>query len=238
MISVIFWCYSRQEHLNAVLPKWLEQQGVDYEIVIGCGPDIKLPDDKRIVRIAAPPPPKMGRAYNLLLAKAKGEILLITQCDLEVNDPLQLVRMTEYLKPRTIVSERFFKDGNRQAGCFLQFLMARKADIEAVGAWYEAYDCPCYVGHEDSDLIARLLESGINLKLIETPGDRGVYHIHHAQNHIFGNDILADRIKNGKALYGSRHDTGVLSLYVKQFARNMREMREEAERAKGNKLLT
>jgi glycosyltransferase involved in cell wall biosynthesis len=224
MISVLLWCYSRQNHLDLTLPKWLAQTGVDFELVIGCGPSIKLPDDKRIRRIEAPPPPKMGRAYNLLLEAANGDTLLVTQADMEVNDPEQLARMYAKSNYSTMVTEKFFKNGKRDSGIFLQFMMIPKQRVIDVGGWAEVYDCPALAAHEDTDLMCRLLTAGMDLIFFETPEDKGVYHIHHGTP--YDSDHYKVRIANGKAVFNSRNKLGIISLVIKMFARHMREKRE------------
>jgi hypothetical protein len=223
MISVIFWCHDRQKHLDHVLPFWLKQEGVDYEIIVGCGPSIKLPDDKRIRRVEAPPPPKMGRVYNLLLQAAIGDTLLITQADLEVNDPHQLERMAAMCDDWTMVSEKFFKDGKRVLGTYLQFLMIKKHLVEEVGGWYEAYDCPAVAAHEDTDLMCRLLRKDLSLKFIETPEDKGVYHMHHGTP--YSSEQYQLRVRNGNWIYHQRNPEGILALITKQISRHLRDKR-------------
>ena len=223
MISVILWCYSRQEHLDLTLPKWLLQTGIDYEIIVGCGPSIKLPDDKRIRRVEAPPPPKMGKAYNQLLAEAKGDMILVTQADMEVNDPSQLANMYARANALTMVSERFFKNGKREMGIFLQFIMIPKDKLLEVGAWAEVYDCPALAAHEDTDLMCRLLRSGMDLQFMETPEDIGVYHIDHPTP--YESEVYKMRIANGKAVFKMRNETGIISLVIKNFAMHMRNKR-------------
>jgi len=223
MISILIWCYSRQKFLDHTLPKWLEQTGVDYEIVIAAGPEVKRIDHPRVRYIDGPPPPKMGRAYNLLLEAAKGDTLLITQADMEVNDPNQLARMYARCNDFTMVSERFFKNGTREMGIFLQFMMVSKRRVIEVGGWAEVYDCPALAAHEDTDLMCRLLSAGLDLVWEETPEDKGVFHMHHGVP--YDSDHYKMRIANGKAVFKLRNETGIISLVIKNFAKHMREKR-------------
>jgi GT2 family glycosyltransferase len=222
-ISVILWCFSRGKELAHALPKWLKQEGVEYEVVIAAGPEIERIDHPRVRYIDGPPPPKMGRAYNLLTEAARGDTLLITQADMEVNDPHQLERMYRQSNALTLVSEKFIKHGKREMGIYLQFLMAPKAKILEVGGWAEIYDCPALAAHEDTDLMCRLLRAGMDLDFIETPEEIGVYHMHHEVDYYSWE--YQERIKNGRAIFQMRNKEGIISLVIKQFAKHMREKR-------------
>jgi glycosyltransferase involved in cell wall biosynthesis len=223
MISILLWCWDRQKFIDHTLPKWLEQVGVDFEVVISAGPNIKLIDHPRVRYIIAYPPPKMGANYNALLKAAKGDTLVITQADIEVNDPHQLERMAAMCDDWTMVSEKFFKDGKRVLGTYLQFLMIKKRLVEEVGGWYEAYDCPAVAAHEDTDLMCRLLRKDLSLKFIETPEDKGVYHMHHGTP--YSSEQYQLRVRNGNWIYHQRNPEGILALITKQISRHLRDKR-------------
>jgi GT2 family glycosyltransferase len=224
MISILTLCYSRQEMLNATLPLWQRQKGVDFEIIVGAGPGISVPNAPRIKYVHIPKF-KLNNAYNKLLSVARGEQVLITQSDVQVNDTLQLKRMLDKWNPRNMVSERIWKEGKRDAGVYLYCLLVDRSAVIDVGGWYEGFDCPATAAHEDADLVARLLEQGQNMSLIETPLEHGVFHIDHPKPDYHSDPIMLDRLHNGHAVYKSRHSESLMQLYVKQFCRNMMEKR-------------
>lgn len=215
MISVLTWTYNWQKMVDMTVPKWLNQEGVEYEIVVGCPPEIDLPKGVRRIDITT-----RGKceAYNILIDAAKGEMLLLTQIDMEVNDPTQLKRMLGEWEEGVMVTEKFFKDGKRDKGMFHQFMLIAKKDIEKVGKCDIAFDSPDMYAYEDSDLIARLLENGIKYKHTETEPDNGVYHIDHPKV-ILHDPIVAERIKKARELYLKKHLYDLPLLYYKQMVK-------------------
>lgn len=222
MISVLVWNYNRPDMLEATIPKWLAQEGVEYEIVLGHGPSIKPPVNAKI-RPVLTPNLRLGQSYNKLIQEAKGEYLLLTQSDMEVNDPHQVQRMLEVCKPGYMVTERFFKNGVRDAGVHLQFMLVRKEDMVAIGGWCEMYDNPDMCAYEDSDVVARLMNRGLKFKMLETPPDKGVYHIWHPAPDYVNDRVVCARVENAKELFFSRHGKGIWQIYAEQFARMMTE---------------
>lgn len=220
MISVLTWCYSRQDMLDITLPLWLKQEGVDYEIVLGHGPTIKWPSDPRINPVLTPNL-KMCESYNAMLKEAKGDILLITQSDMQVNSPTQLKRMLAKWSDRKMVTERFFKEGRRDPGIYLQFMMVSKMAVIKAGGWCELFDNPESCAHEDSDLVSTMLEQGMDFENLETPEDEGVYHIDHPKPDYANDPVMIKRLAVGKAIYNCRHDKSVIQLYAQQFANQM-----------------
>ena len=224
MISVLIWNYSRHKEMAYCLPKWLEQVGVDYEIIIAAGPDIVRIDSPKCRYIPAYPPPKMGANYNALLQAAKGDKILVTQADMEVNDPEQLKRMADICRDGVMVSEKFFKEAQtgadgvlrpiRQPGIFLQFLMVTRKDLAEAGGWWEYWDCPAVAAHEDTDLICRLVRNGVELEWTETPEDKGVYHLHHSTPYLSAS--YAMRVKNGLHIYKERNPIPLLKMLIDQ----------------------
>lgn len=221
-ISVLTWCHSRQHYLNATLGAWMEQRDVNYEIVVGRGPSIKVPEHWHDPLIKTTVVEKLGinRAYNQIMAAASGDILLITQCDMMVTDPYQLSKMLAKWDERKMVTEKFMKEGKRDQGIYLQFMMVSKRAVEAVGGWYEGYDCPCTAAHEDADLVCRLMRHGLDLEMIESPADKTVYHFDHPKPDYVNDPVVVERIKNGKAFFNSRNPEGVMKLYANQMVRN------------------
>jgi hypothetical protein len=234
MISVLFGCHSRADNLKEVLPLWLAQEGVDFELVIGTGPLINLPKHPRIKCVPLGPIWKMGAAYNEMVSRASGDILLITQGDMLVKSSTQLKRMLAKMTDDNMVSERHmtqdYRDKNlivRAPGIYLQFLMVKKQDIIDAGGWFEGYDCPCTAAHEDADLVARLLKNNVNLDLMMTPEAEGVWHIWHPRPDYLNDPLQRALIANGYDLYKSRQGENVVALYTRQFARNMTRTRRE-----------
>lgn len=221
-ISVLTWCYSREDVLNHTLQKWLypKQEGVSVEFIIGRGPGIGYPftatECRGELKWVDTPNLKMCEDYNAMARAATGDILLITQCDMEVNSPTQLKRMAELCNDDIIVTERFFRDGKRDIGLFCQFLMVTKKRFMEVGGFCELFDNPESAAHEDADLVSSLLEAGCNLKRIETPKEEGVYHISHPRPDYVNDPVMLKRLHKGAEIYNSRHKEGIMSLYAKQ----------------------
>ena len=222
-ISVLTWCQTRQHYLNATLGAWMEQKDVDYEIVVGRGPNVHVPEHWNDPLVKTTVINKLGinNAYNRIMAAASGDILLITQCDMMVIDPCQLRKMLDRWNERTMVTEKFMKEGKRDQGVYLQFMMVAKSAVEAVGGWYEGYDCPTTAAHEDADLVCRLMRHGLDLEMMESPTDKTVYHLDHPKPDYFNDPVVLERLKNGKALFDSRNPEGVMHLYAKQMVRNL-----------------
>lgn len=227
MISVLTWCYSRQDMLDITLPLILKQEGVEFEVIVGHGPDIVLPNHPK-VRGVPTPVLSITKAYNLMLREAKGDTLFITQCDMQITSPTQLKRMYDKMDGRNIVTEKFFKQGKRDIGVYLQCCMARKEDVVKAGGWCEGFDDVNTAAYEDADLVASLLENGLNIDHLETPADEGVYHIDHPRPDYEHDPVLLKRLAAGKALFWSRHKEGIMSLYGKQVARALMQRRVNA----------
>lgn len=219
MISVLTWCYSRQKYLDHTLPRWLAQRDVDFEVVVGCGPGIVLPDDPRVVRVETP---TLGlpSAYNAMFSRSKGDLICITQSDIEVNDAYLLKRLSDMWTPSKVITDRVVMDGKREPGIYLYLTMVGRKPLEEVGGWdpmWEDYCCG-----EDSDIMASLLEKGHILEITETPEDRACYHMHHPKPD-YTQEPRKSQIAAAKVLFAKKHPIGVPALYAKQFARMMTE---------------
>lgn len=221
LISVLNWCYSRQELLDITLPLLMRQEGVEFEIIMGHGPGVKIPEHwtHPVIKPVFTPVLDINKAYNALWPVAKGEVLFLTQCDMQITSPTQLKRMLDKWNGRNMVTERFFKKGKRDSGMYLQCCMVGKKDMEKVGGWCELYGAPDMAGHEDGDLVATFLENGLDIERMETPFEEGVFHIDHPMPDYVGDPVMVKRLENAKKLYWSRHGEGVMSLYAKQLAR-------------------
>ncbi|MFA6315731.1 MAG: hypothetical protein WC648_05190 [Candidatus Paceibacterota bacterium] len=220
MISVLLQCYSKEDMLDLCFPTWLTQEGVDYEIVLGVGPDIKIPqvpnrDNFKGITIVQLPDFKYCRNYNMILAAAKGETLLITYCDMQINNPLQLKVMYDNWTEFTIVTDRVFRNGKRNYGTYLDLTMVSREQVMKVGGWCELYDNPDSYAHEDGDMIASLLENCLTFKFLETEESKAVYHICHPAPNM-NEPVMQARHKMGKAIFFSRHKEGIMALYAKQ----------------------
>jgi hypothetical protein len=221
-ISVLIWCLTRQEMLNITLPRWLKQEGVDYEIILGHGKDIKWQPHPLIKPVLTDYDPtvnlKMCASYNAMLRAATGNILLYTQADMEVNSPTQLKRMLDLWSPGVMVQEKFFKNNKRDAGIYMQFLMVEKSAVEKIGGMCELYDSPDIVSHSDGDFMACLLKEGLTFKWLETgeADGGGVYHIPHEVMDTKDPET-ARKIAIGFALHKSRHpEGGIMELFCRQ----------------------
>lgn len=184
MISILIWCYSRQQHLDQTLPRWLEQTGTAFEVILGHGPDIRWPADPRIIPV--PTTNKMAAAYNTMLSAARGSLLLLTQADMLASTDDVLKRMAYRWKPGMMVLDVHYRQlelgglWHEQNGFFsLQLLLLAKQDVITAGGWWPGWDDPRVCAHEDGDLTCRLLERGLVYQFMETPLERGVHHIYH-----------------------------------------------------------
>ena len=206
MISVILWCRGRQEMLDHTLPKWLGQTGVDYEIVIGCGQGVSVFPNPRVFTVDCGND-GLCKSVNRVIRASKGDLLLLADCDMEVNSPTQLARMLAAWAPHKMVTEKFFRDGKRDMGLFRQFMLVSKAAVLSVGGYCELYDDPTMYGFEDSELVCALFESGLRYEIMETPEDEAVYHVDHPRMDIT-DPIVKARLDKAKALFDSRHAKG------------------------------
>jgi hypothetical protein len=140
---------------------------------------------------------------------------------MQINSPTQLKRMLAMWNGKNMVMEKFFKNGRRDSGMYLQCCMVGREDVEKAGKMCEDFNDIDTAGHEDGDLVATLLENGLDIDHIETDADEGVYHIDHPRPDYEHDPELIRRLGNAKKLYWSRHKDGVMSLYGKQVARKL-----------------
>lgn len=213
-ISILTWSYNRQNFLDITLKSWLDQDYPDYEIIAGYGPGIEVIEDPRIVPIYTPEL-RMGMAYNALLKAATGDVLMITQSDMQVNSKTQLSRMFNLWRPGIMVTEKFIKDGRRDHGLFLQAMMVEKKAILDIGGWCEEFDTGETAAFEDSHIVASLMEKGLFYRHLETPIDDTMYHLDHPKPDYNNDPVVKAKMNKGRDLYLSKHKYHVIVLYYK-----------------------
>jgi glycosyltransferase involved in cell wall biosynthesis len=221
MISILTWSYNRQEMWDITIPAWLKQEGVEFEIVAGYGPGIKGPKDPRVNYVFTPEL-RIGQAYNLLIKAAKGNVLMLTQADMQVNSPHTLKRLYDMLEPGFMVTEKFIKDSKRDYGLFLQMNMMYKADLEAVGGWDEIFDGPDTQAFEDSHIVASLIERGICYKHLTQNDDDATRHIDHPKPDFLRDTEVLKRMAYARKNYLARHKYHLPVLYYKQLVNQRR----------------
>jgi glycosyltransferase involved in cell wall biosynthesis len=190
MISVIMWCYSKQDLLDQTLPNWLNQKGVDYEIVIVHGTEVKIKPHPLVNMVKCSGGFNICKAYNQAVSEARGDILLITQCDMLLKSDYELKLMFENYKPDRMVKAVDFP--------FLHICMVSKEAIIKAGGWHEPFG-ELYA-YEDTDLVATLIEQGIKNFYIH---GANVEHIKHDKPDL--TDELREKYAKSKALYEARH---------------------------------
>lgn len=190
MISVLMCCYSKQELLNQTLPNWLSQQGAHFEIVLVHGPDIEVKRNPLVNIVEYKGVWNICKGYNLALQHARGDIIVITQCDMLLKSNQELKLMFENYKPDRMVKAMDFP--------FLHFCMVGKEALIKAGGWHEPFGY--YYGYEDTDLVATLIEQGIKNFYIH---GADVEHIKHDKPDF--TDELRDRYVKSKALFEARH---------------------------------
>jgi glycosyltransferase involved in cell wall biosynthesis len=203
MISVLTWTHNWQDMLDKTIPGWLMQQDVDFEIIIGHSSAIVIPTHPKIKGVLIEGKGKCA-AYNKLIDAASGDLLLLTQIDMQVNSKTQLKRMLDKWEPGVAVTERFFNIDRRVNGIFLQCMLVEKSRVELAGKCCEDYDAPSMYAYEDSDLSASLQETGVRIVSIDTPMEDGVYHLPHKKVDL-SDPVIQGRMKNAHDLYYSRH---------------------------------
>ena len=213
MISIVtIGTESKQDMANATIPEWLKQRDVDFEIVVVTD-NITVPNDKRIRVIRPGTPFDFIKWYNLGFKEAKGDIIVITQIDMEVNHDHLLLNMSNKLKPGHMVSERFFKNDRRVSGIFCQMLMLWKKDLLEVGGYHEGFCGLC--AWEDNDLMSALMEHGVMLDLISFDEEYATHHLWHPVNYDSPESkVLQDK---AKAVFESRFKRSLLQTYGRQY---------------------
>jgi hypothetical protein len=210
----------RQGDAEYTIPRWLDQAGIDLEVILVTDA-INYPAHPRL-RILDPGIPfDFIRWYNLGFKAARGEVILITQCDIEVNNKHLLFNMLRHLRPGYMVSERFFKKGKRSEGLWCQLLMLYAEDLQRAGYYHEGYCGLC--SFEDSDLMATLLENGLYLDLYSQDEDYASFHIDHPTN--YTDPTILKLIDKAQDVYNSRHKHPYLTVWAQSLINERRARR-------------
>ena len=214
-VSILIPCYSRQVHLNKSLPAWLAQMGVSFEILVGCGPGVSVPDLPNIrgIDLSHIGNYKLNSWNNELLNCARGRFVYITMCDIVPLSVTQIKRQMDLWEPGAIVTDRYFRDNERDPGIWLQCALMERDMLHAAGGWCEDYDAG--VGWEDTDVMARLFDNGAKLKIMSSPKETGVYHINHVYEYRIDPKYGEKYVRN-KSLFHSRHKRSVMEMLEKK----------------------
>jgi len=225
IVSVIISCYSRQEMIDKTLPAWLKQEDIRYEVILGVGPDIVVPGGEdqpnlRVIRWTKEDVCdnsgvfSLIRGQNNLLKQARGRFVLTTYSDMLINSDTQIRDMVNLWSAnknmvKRVVSARHYGGGYRHSGIFCHCLLVERDELNAIGGWYNGY-----VGtyaHEDSELMATLIERGNRIVFYSQSPEEGVHHIDHAHPHP---DTYKDKFEASKAIYASRHKYTITQLVM------------------------
>lgn len=216
-ISVVFLAWSRQDILDITLPLWTQQRGVDYEVVVAHGPDAKIPIHPRIRGVLVDHC-CYTHGTNAAIAASKGDVVLLTQADLELNSCHHLLNMLRMLKPGHMVSHKHFNEGKRHSGIYAHCLMVHKQDIIDIGGGFDVAFCPLnkMYAFDDAALVSSLLERGIQLDFHSADSDHSMHHIAHPRPDVTSKDTKARWCK-ARDHYVATHPVPLLVLYAKQF---------------------
>ena len=214
MISIASVCYSRQETLNKVLPSWLAQEEVDFEIILGVGPDIVIPNDPRIRTTRLDSPFNLWRAFNQTMAMSRGDLVVITQSDtLMTSSKLVKTLLNEWKPGLTVSPICIFDDGRHDDGLHLHCRLLEKSDIFRIGGMFEGFGIG--YGYDDDDFSSNLSELGIKFRVLTPSECTPVTHLHHPRPNTFDPKI-ADSFEKCRKLYYSRHKFGIKELVQRQ----------------------
>lgn len=208
--------WSRNDVLAITLPLWAKQRNVDYEVIVAKGPEAVIPDLPHVRTIDADHC-CIPHAINKAIAAAKGDVVVITQADMELNSDNHLFNMYQKLKPGHMVSHKHFNEGRRHSGIYCHCLMVYKNDLVAVGGFDEFY---CILNKsyafEDSALVTSLLERGVLLDFHTADIDHSMHHIAHPRPDCSSKEVM-EMWKKARNHYVETHPIPLLALYAKQF---------------------
>lgn len=229
LISILIPCYSRQEQLDVVLPLWLAQKDINFEVCVGAGPSIKVEESYRnpVVKRIPLNMDKFGlcKAYNKLINSAKGDLLLITQCDIKATSPHNIKNMLDKWRPRWIVNENMYNNGKKKLGLYLQCTLVEKSAVEKIGGFCELFDDNRVSAYEDGDVMASLFERGYRLTWNESEEGKGVEHMPHERPDYKNHPVWKWKVENAKKLYFERHNRDfVKCAWASQFATYFRKI--------------
>ena len=210
MISVIIPCYSRQENLNKVIPAWLKQKGVEYELIVGFGPDVIVPEHRRIKAIPLDlPKGKRGALAswnNTLIDASDGDVLLFAHSDMLVRNPNHLAVMLAALTPNAMVTSNYIVGDVNVNGSWMQMTMISRELVLKAGKWDERYDEGA--GWEDADFLTRLGKAGAYYEQVVQDFDKAPSHLPHKSCR--EEEWFMDAYIHNKTLYNNTHGAGIL----------------------------
>lgn len=213
MISVVtIGSKSKQDMADSTIPEWLKQRDVDFEVILVTD-EIVLPEHKNLRIIRPGTPFDFIKWYNLGFKEAKGNVIVITQIDMEVNHDHMLFNMFSKLEPGHMVSERFWKNDRRVSGLFCQMLMVWKKDLMKVGGYNEEFCGLC--AWEDNYLMSALMENGVLLDLVSFDKEYATHHLWHATNYESPESIALQT--KAKAIFDKRFSRSLLLTYARQY---------------------
>lgn len=178
-VSVVTCCMNRTENLLNALPTWLAQSKVAEVVIVDWSSKVPVRDslndagidDKRIRIIRANDEPRwvLSYAFNLGFRFARHEFILKVDADITLR-PDFFERNS--LTPSTYIA------GNWEAAEKGQehingFFYVRRADLLRVKGFNEYITT---YGWDDDDIYARLIQSGLRRKCVDT---KSIYHIPH-----------------------------------------------------------
>lgn len=210
MINVLIPCYSRQEQLNAILPMWLKQRGVEYSVIVGAGPDVVVPEHERVkvVRYSKYPITGLASLMNPLIDAADGDILCFVHGDMQAKTTGVLSAMLDRLTDRAMVTCGYINsDGEYCSGAWTHILMADKTLVVQAGKWDPAYDGG--IGWEDADFLTRMANLGCFYEQVKL--DKPPVHLPHVSCHKL--DGAMDRYMRNKRIYNKRWGKGILGAH-------------------------
>lgn len=203
----------RADILDFTLAQWLDQKNCgEFEVLI-VSDKTDIPAHPRLRVITPVGPYNFVMWYNQVLREAKGDYILITQPDLEVNSHNHIRNMQALITPANMVSERFWKNGKRSSGMFCQMLLLSAADLKQAGYFYEGFTD--LISCEDTDLVSTLIENGTILDFYLPDEEWASHHVPHATN--YEDPEVAESIRKANRLYTFRHKISLKQLYAKQF---------------------
>jgi GT2 family glycosyltransferase len=168
-ITIISVCHSRQGNLERVIPLWLAQEGIDFDIVVAVGPDMPRTPYPKVTYIDAGPwgnfmddnpPGGLSTSYNLAYKAAKGDYLFVTFSDMMMPDPRYIAKLAKYAGPNKIVTRQLIRaDGGLDEGLWMHGMLVDKALLDKSGGWDPFYNCNW--AWEDTDFSHGLVAAGV-----------------------------------------------------------------------------
>lgn len=181
MISIVSICHDRQYCLDEVLPSWLAQEGIEFEIVIVAGPTIKRIDHPKVTYVDWPTKELTGVcvAWNVGYKAAKYDIIYSCYSDMVLQDKRYIARFLAHYGPNRIVNRQMIRaDGSLDEGIWCYGFLVGKDLIAKSGGWDERYDGG--YAWEDGHMMHSLVNAGGELSILKVaPKGRELRHVDH-----------------------------------------------------------